>query len=53
MDEFARVLPDMPIRELMSGRLDFAAVMRQRIGMPDDVVDEPGTKPNASPGKGR
>jgi DNA-binding protein YbaB len=44
MDQFSKVLPDMPIRELISGELDFGELMRQRIGMPDDS-DEPETLP--------
>ncbi len=45
MDQFAAVLPDMPLRELMDGRLDFEELMRQRIGLPDEVGDETATTP--------
>ena len=45
VDQFAKVLPDMPIRELMSGELDFGTLMRQRIGLPDDSPDESATLP--------
>ena len=40
MEQFAAVLPDMPLRELMDGRLDFGELMLQRIGLPDDADDE-------------
>jgi DNA-binding protein YbaB len=45
MDQFAAVLPDMPLRELMDGRMDFGELMRQRIGLPDDMGDGPPTMP--------
>ena len=48
IDQFTSVLPDMPLRELMDGRLDFATLMRQRIDLPDDPADEPGTTPMSS-----
>jgi DNA-binding protein YbaB len=48
MDQFEKVLPDMPIRDLMEGRLDFGTLMSQRIGLPDDWADEPATMPMPS-----
>jgi DNA-binding protein YbaB len=48
IDQFASVLPDMPLRELMDGRLDFDTLMRQRIGLPDDLADESETMPTPS-----
>jgi DNA-binding protein YbaB len=53
IDQFTSVVPDMPIRELMEGRLDFAALMRQRIGLPDDADEAPMTMPTSSPGVDR
>jgi DNA-binding protein YbaB len=48
VDQFASVLPDMPLRELMDGRLDFGTLMRQRIGLPDDLADESVAVPMSS-----
>jgi DNA-binding protein YbaB len=45
MDEFAKVLPDMPIRELMTGDMDFGTLMRQRIDLPSDSPEEGETVP--------
>jgi hypothetical protein len=33
----------------MEGRLDFGALMRQRIGLPDDLAEAPATMPTSSP----
>jgi DNA-binding protein YbaB len=46
MDEFAKVLPDMPIHDLMNGQIDFDELMRQRIGTFDDSPAWPATTPS-------
>ena len=53
MDQFTSVVPDMPIRDLMEGRLDFGTLMRQRMGTIDDPADEPATMPAPSRGADR